>query len=549
MKRKFYLLALTCAVVGTSVISSCKDTDEDLYTDLKNQLAQSENNYQQLRQKLSEIETKLAEKLKEKGPQGDKGDKGDKGDQGEAGADGKSAYEIWLGQDGNAGKSEAEFLQSLIGPKGENGKDADEEAIYNKLLEALNAYETKEEHQTDYNYILGLIKDLDAITKKLVDVSGVVIQNVYNPAFGFVSLPLNIQSNILLSYYSEVEKSEFFPARKAVDFGMSSEELNAIGFTPQTFDLTEAVINVGKVYMTVNPTNVDFSGKTPILVNSKGQEDGITLSALEACDETLYFGYTRAASNLYVADAKVTDLGATEKLNLNIEKNAKTIKNAIKEGDNKAGVIVRTVYEMLNNVCQRKAVQLSNTNSTVMSELGLAAALVKPMGFDTVEKFGDTDYMAKLKDAVAPTTGKSSVDEVLSAVGSALDNLYARTLPAIVYTADGETHHLLSIDPAKPTKLASTITLFPVSYSAEILVPYIMKHVAVVKVTGAADNAKAMVDANNSIHMNCIINRDQCHELAIDLAGLESGATYELVYSAMDFAGAVRAQRFYFTVK
>lgn len=35
---------------------------------------------------------------------------------------GKSAYEIWEAQEGNTGKSEAEFLQSLIGPKGDKGE-------------------------------------------------------------------------------------------------------------------------------------------------------------------------------------------------------------------------------------------------------------------------------------------------------------------------------------------------------------------------------------------------------------------------------------------
>ena len=61
------------------------------------------------------------------GPAGADGAKGDKGDQGEtgptgpAGADGKSAYQIWLEQEGNSGKSEEEFLASLKGAKGDKG--------------------------------------------------------------------------------------------------------------------------------------------------------------------------------------------------------------------------------------------------------------------------------------------------------------------------------------------------------------------------------------------------------------------------------------------
>ena len=40
------------------------------------------------------------------GAKGDKGDQGETGPAGPAGADGKSAYQIWLEQEGNAGKSE-----------------------------------------------------------------------------------------------------------------------------------------------------------------------------------------------------------------------------------------------------------------------------------------------------------------------------------------------------------------------------------------------------------------------------------------------------------
>lgn len=44
-----------------------------------------------------------------------------KGDSGAKGEDGKSAYEIWLNKEGNAGKSEEEFLASLKGEKGDKG--------------------------------------------------------------------------------------------------------------------------------------------------------------------------------------------------------------------------------------------------------------------------------------------------------------------------------------------------------------------------------------------------------------------------------------------
>ena len=71
----------------------------------------------------------------EQGPRGEKGEPGEAGPKGETGAqgpagpagakgvDGRSAYEIWKGKEGNSGKSEDEFLQSLKGAKGLTGKN------------------------------------------------------------------------------------------------------------------------------------------------------------------------------------------------------------------------------------------------------------------------------------------------------------------------------------------------------------------------------------------------------------------------------------------
>ncbi len=60
----------------------------------------------------------------DKGDPGDKGDKGDKGDtgdpgaDGEDGADGKSAYQLWLEQEGNEGKSLNDFFNAYRGSDG-----------------------------------------------------------------------------------------------------------------------------------------------------------------------------------------------------------------------------------------------------------------------------------------------------------------------------------------------------------------------------------------------------------------------------------------------
>lgn len=56
------------------------------------------------------------------GAVGAKGDKGETGAVGPKGADGKSAYEVWVAQPENSGKSEQEYLASLKGARGDKGE-------------------------------------------------------------------------------------------------------------------------------------------------------------------------------------------------------------------------------------------------------------------------------------------------------------------------------------------------------------------------------------------------------------------------------------------
>lgn len=511
MNKKFYLLALICAVAGTSVISSCKDTDEDLYVDLKNQLAQSDKNYQDLKKAIDELKSGILN--------------------GKDGKDGASAYEIWL-KEGNTG-TEADFLESLKGKDGNDGKDAS----IDDLLEALKAYETKEEHQADVDYILSLIEKLKKDIASL-DVAGIIIQNVYNPAFGYIATPLGIQTNILAGYYSTVAKTEKFPYFK--DLG----DLPASKIDAKEYDLTDLPATVGKVYLSVNPSNADFEGKVPSIVNTKGQVDGIALSALKACDEELYFGATRAASNLYVAEATVGDRGYTEEIHLNLKENAKTLKEALKGEGIDAIKVIKVMYEMLNKVCQRKAVQISNEKSTVVSEFGLAAAIVNPMSFSTVESVSGSSYMDKIKNVINDYKGKdSSVDRVLSKAITALDDLSAACQPTII-AQDAEGSYLLSADASAPTTVPSELKLHAVSFCGEILVPFAAKYVVATK----APTPDALAAINNTIHMNQALLGEDCCGLVINLAGLEPG-DYTIQYAAMDYAGASRAQTFYFTVK
>ena len=141
MNKKFLSAMLfgAFAIAATSTFVSCKDYDDDI-NNLQEQITSNAQKIAELEKwynagnvitnvekaddgrgikvTLSNGQTYTIEGGKD-GAKGEKGDTGATGAQGIQGPDGKSAYEIWIAA-GNTG-TEADFLASLVGPKGDDG--------------------------------------------------------------------------------------------------------------------------------------------------------------------------------------------------------------------------------------------------------------------------------------------------------------------------------------------------------------------------------------------------------------------------------------------
>ena len=168
--------------------------------------------------------------------------------------------------------------------------------------------------QENRQYIIGIYDYLQKM------ITGITIQAVNNPIFGSVAFPWGIQSNILVGYYGESDVDVRFPTTRTANYiykecaltdkdaemlGSSVESYNKFG-QPVLVEETEG--NAGKVYVTINPTSVDFTGQKLPLVNSQDEESAVKLGALEKSDAVLRFGVTRAANNgFYEATATFTE--------------------------------------------------------------------------------------------------------------------------------------------------------------------------------------------------------------------------------------------------
>ena len=286
-------------------------------------------------------------------------------------------------------------------------KDADAklQAQIDTLKDRVAAVEEDvEKLKTDVDNILGTLKK---------QITGVIIQATYSPVLGNGSLPLGIQTNLLAAYAGKAVANVSFPSIYDEDYADGSTVLTegdqtylqGLGFWPGEVSLTKGdyVIsekegNAGKLYVTVNPTNIDFEGTDFDLVNSKGQISRMKLGNLQACDEVLNFGWTRSANiekassnGFYVADATV----AKEDIaNLSANINAKKFEEAFKEqlyGEGAGFVkyaaamdLARAVYGSLEPL-QRFGVRAEWQDTiglrSYTSAYDIAATVVSPLGF------------------------------------------------------------------------------------------------------------------------------------------------------------------------
>ena len=285
---------------------------------------------------------------------------------------------------------------------------------YNTLQELIDAYELADSQMADD--IAALKDEVNKIKNTLAkQITGVIIQGTYSPVLGNGSLPLGIQTNLLAAYAGKATKDvEYFPSiydedyadGSSVFFADDQTYLQGLGFWPAGFDgltkgdyiLSDREDNAGKLYLTVNPTNVNFEGTTFDIVNSAGKVSKMQLSDLKPCKDVLNFGWTRggataSVNGFYEANAQVTKENISA-LSANID--TKRFEQAFKEQLNSKGTglvsyvaamdLARAVYSSLEPL-QRNGIraqwqdEAAGLTRSYTSAYDIAATVIAPLGF------------------------------------------------------------------------------------------------------------------------------------------------------------------------
>lgn len=321
---------------------------------------------------------------------------------------------------------------------------------FKNLQELIDAYKAADEALQEQ--IDDLKADVEKILKALrTEITGITVQAAVNPIFGSFAYPVDVQSNVLAAYYGEFKKDVYFPAGDGEDEAywvgevpaILTDELAAIDAPVEMYakgiQMNEDAGNAGKLYVTVNPSNVDFDGKYFTLCTSDNLVSKVSLSALEPCKEQLKWGYQRAKENgFYVANATIKkDYVADVALSFDMDKSG--IVSDVKDIMNdwtKAGVtdIAKLAYVVANGMkadVPRLGVQAQWQDAVTgdwknyVSKYDLAAFSVKPLGFELLYDVDFSEGIVKLKNQITAkekALSQELINMIAKAISVKIDN-------------------------------------------------------------------------------------------------------------------------------
>ena len=279
------------------------------------------------------------------------------------------------------------------------------EAQFTDLSSRVSANEAAiEALQDKVSKLFGLVDRLNKL------VTGIINQATTNPVFGYFNLPINVRSNMLMTYYGSAETDYTFPSESsAAEFNsdqiITNEDIEMLKASGnfQSFSVKPGDVlmdtnegNAGMIFVTVNPNNVDFTGVQLPIVNSQDKESGIKLSGLKRSDKTLSFGYTRAADNgFYEAKATLSP----EKVNdvaVNIEPGLKSAFKGVLQNRGKKDFaqLAKALYSQFSDILPANGLKASWTapdgegnekTYSVYSNYDLAATAFSPLSFKFME--------------------------------------------------------------------------------------------------------------------------------------------------------------------
>ncbi len=402
---------------------------------------------------------------------------------------------------------------------------------------------TKEEVETIVKEIISATQ-IDVTVLYGTMVTSISVEQVSNPIFDFIT-PFDVKTNFLIACYGDAKKDIYFPLPDG-----SAEPLISAGEK-----IMNKEGNAGTLYLTINPSSVDWNNKPLLLVNTANEQAPVTLSPATASNKVISFT-TRAANGLYATDATVA-AEDIEKINFNymtddIDGMKQSIKNFLNERNkhNLADLAQRIINVFNSNKMVAYRVQANwGDNYSTFSDANIAAIALKPLTYDfdlnSAAEYNGTSLNAleKLENKVLTiiSPNESSREKVWKWIdkfnkevaAKVLNNVNAAIQPTMLYESNGKVAHMHAGGAVNTIK-AGEVKLFPTSWTAELLAPAFKKYVALTEVTDL--NGTPLNGVVNTGNMGKIID-GKINTIPFTI---EAGKIYTIVYTAMDYSGLTR---------
>lgn len=244
-------------------------------------------------------------------------------------------------------------------------------------------------------------------------ITGIIVNQTYNPIFGTINLPIGMQSIVLANYYGYTTHPVNFPMDFNHEAYSSQDALAGLGIENVVTKLkNEPVViaggdkymdmdanNLGQLYLTINPNNVAFDGVKLDLVKSTGDKAPISLTT-KSTDEELTFGWTRSdvKNGFYRSEAYIKPDDAPSIL-VNIEPGLKSAAKNLIKNPSKSTVadFGKILIDQLDGFLPAYAVRATwNADETqadgskkaveyaVYSKYEVAATAFRPLGYESL---------------------------------------------------------------------------------------------------------------------------------------------------------------------
>ena len=322
--------------------------------------------------------------------------------------------------------------QALLLAMENAGRLNDHETRISELEKLVKTFVTKDELKEEIKKLNDRIDDL---LDKMV--TGIILQGTESPVIGYFNTPLDVRSQILAAYYGEVSSSVEFPAKNSsADYVDASEfwtarNMEVIGSFSDKVNISGEFVstkngdtkgNAGKLYVTVNPAEVDFTGKVLALESSTGEAAGVELEPLAVSEKELSFGYTRAYNGFYEAEATLTNIDKA-KIRVDFKQLESQAKTMLKEkSKNSVLSFGAALMSSIKDVMPAYAAKATWTapartdavgqkSYSVYSQYGLAAAAIKPFSYAFLKDLNvNLPGEEKLQDLVAEIINKIKIN-------------------------------------------------------------------------------------------------------------------------------------------